>query len=117
MCCYKIDTGSRHTIVVFIQVATTCKALSKFGQHTVFTSPKITHTITVASIPFCPTLGEFTPLVTAFSYIPGFCNQFYLRDNRILVNNIKKSTQPVHSMQLTCKGGGKIKTETIYMHF
>src|SRR4051794_3244212 len=104
MCGYEIDTCRRHAVVVFIQVATTCKAFRKLSQHTVFTPPIVTHTITVASIPLCPTLWELTYLVATFTDIPGFCNQLYLRDNGILVNNIKKCTQPVHRMQLTCKG-------------
>src|ERR1700744_1695375 len=102
MCGYKINTCCGPAVVL-VQVCTPGYPVGKLAQHTFGAVPVITHTVAVFPVPFAPPGGEFTNLVTAFADVPGFGDQFYLRDNRVLVDNVKKGAQLVYLVQLAGK--------------
>ena len=55
-------------------------------------------------------------MVSAFTQIPGFGNQFDLGQYRVLVNDIEERAQSIHIVQLTGQSGGEVKPETIDVH-
>src|SRR5436305_4202701 len=101
MCRYKVDAGSRSTVIIFIKIRASGKPKCKFTEHAFSTTPIITNAIAVLTIPFHPSRRKFSNLVTTFSNVPGFGNQFYLRDHRVLVNDVEERTKPVYFMQLS----------------
>src|SRR5207244_964638 len=111
------NTGCRVTKIVLVQISTTGKALRKFRKHAVIAAPVIAHTIAVFTVPFAPSMRELAYLVTTFANIPWLSYQFNLRYNRVLVNDIKKGTQPVNLMQFSRKCRSQVETETIHVHF
>jgi len=117
MRCNEVDAGCGPPVVVLIQVRTSGKPFCKFRKHTISPPPKVAHAIAVLAIPFGPARGEVAHLVTPFSKIPRFGNQFYLGDHRVLVDDIEERTQPVYLMQFACKGRSQVETEAVYMHF
>jgi hypothetical protein len=112
----EVDACCGSAVVAFVKIGASGESERKLSQHAVCTPPEVAHAVAVFSIPLSPAGREFSYLISAFANVPRFSYQFHLRDNRVLVNDIKESTETVHFMQFACKGGGKIKPETIYMH-
>src|SRR6202012_4117863 len=109
----EIDACGGIPVIVFIKVGTAGKAFGKFSQHTIGPAPVIAHTIPVFAIPFSPARRKLTDLITSFAYVPGFGYQFHLRDNRVLVDDIKKSAQPVDVVQLAGQGSRQVEPEAV----
>src|SRR5215213_6801128 len=96
MCRNEIDACSRSAVIVFVEIRAACKAQCEFTKHTIGATPVIANAIPVFSVPFCPAGRKFSYLVSTFSNIPWFCDQLYLRDYGVLVNDVEERTQPVH---------------------
>src|SRR5690606_8507912 len=47
---------------------------------------------------------------------PWFRNKLDLRDDRVLMDDVKKGPEPIHLLQLSGKGGCQIKPEAVHMH-
>jgi hypothetical protein len=114
---YKINTCIRFTPTTLIQIAAPGKPVSQITYQPLISTPEFSNRITISAIPLCPQNGKISHLITTRTNIPGFGNKFYLRDHGVLMNDIKKSSQPFDIEKLTSQCRSKIKTKTINMHF
>ena len=78
-----------------IQIARTCDAIGKFPDQPAIAFPVRPHCIAVLVIPLRPANREFADLVSAFAQVPRLGDQFDLRKNRILVNDVQERAQPI----------------------
>ena len=113
----EINAGVRLAAVLLIKVTAAGNTEGEFRQGAFITFPEVTDGITVFTVPFRPKDGEFTYLVSSFSNIPGFRNELDIRNDGVLMNDIKEGGQPVYIMQFPGQCRGQVKTEAIYMHF
>src|SRR5690349_9578886 len=112
----KVDARRRLPIVVFVQIRTAGEAQGELRQHAVCTAPVIAYTVAVLAIPLEPTRRKISHLITAFTYVPRFGYQFYLRDDRVLVDDIKKSTQLIDRVKFPGQRSSQIKTKPVNVH-
>ena len=99
-----------------VEIARSRDAVSKIAYNPAVSLPERSHRVAIAIVPLRPTHGEVSHLVTAFSQIPGFGDQFHLREHRILMNDVEKCPEPVDFMQFAGKRGGKVEAEAIHVH-
>src|SRR5690606_3477624 len=95
----------------------TGETFCEVSKHTAFAPPVVTDAIPVFAIPFSPTHGETTHLIAPLTDIPRFGNQFYVRENRILIYDVEKCTQFIYLMKFTCKGRRQVESKSIHVHF
>src|SRR5438477_208237 len=60
--------------------------------------------------------GENSDLVTAFADVPRLGNQFHLRQDGVLMNDLEERMQLVHPFIVPRQGGREIKPKAIDVH-
>ena len=70
-------------------------ARSVVGDETLVASPEAPDDIAILSVPLGPAGRKVPELIAVRAEIPGFGNQLDLGQQRILLNDIKKSTEPI----------------------
>ena len=95
----KVDTGVRLSSVVLIQIAAAGQTRGDFGDQSTIARPESTNRIAIASVPFRPQMRKVADLIATAAQVPRFRNQFDLRQNRILQDDVKKCTQLIDVMQ------------------
>src|SRR4029078_5504324 len=97
----EIDAGVGPSSALLVQVAAACQARRQLRDGAAVATPETPHRVAVLAVPLGPLRREVTDLVTAFAEVPGFGNELHLRQDRVLVNDVKERAQLVHGMQLT----------------
>ena len=75
---YEVDTCCRPSVIILIQVRASRKTGREFTQHAVSASPIVADTIAIFSIPLRPAGRKVSHLITAFTYVPRFSDEFHL---------------------------------------
>src|SRR5437762_2752143 len=99
MRCDEIDTRGRMTPVSLVKVARTCETGGQFGDLAVIALPISSRCISITTVPLGPKRWELAHLIAAFAKVPWFRNQFHLRNNWILINDIKERRESVDFME------------------
>src|SRR5690554_6464272 len=92
----EVNAGRRSSVVAGIEVRAPGKARSKLTEHTDGATPVVANTVAVFPVPFRPAGWKISNLITALAYVPQFSDEFYLRDHRILVDDIEKRAELMH---------------------
>src|ERR1700723_408759 len=112
----EIDAGIGTPPAMCIEIARTRDAISEISHNSSVALPIRAHGIAVAIVPLRPTYGEIPDLIAAFSQVPGFRNQFYLREYRVLMDDVEKSAQSIDFMKFAGQRRGEIEPEAIHVH-
>src|SRR5262249_54184821 len=99
-----------------IQIARSCDPVSKLTDQSTIAFPVGTDGIAIAIIPFRPADRKFSNLIPAFTQIPWLGNQLHLGQDWILVNDIEKSPEAIHFVQLSRQRCRQVEAEPIHMH-
>jgi hypothetical protein len=92
----EVNAGGGPSVITLVEIGAAGEAQGKFSDHAVGTAPKIPHAIAVFTVPFRPAGRKFPHLITAFPNIPRLGDEFYLRDYRILVDDIEECAESVY---------------------
>src|SRR5690606_22918650 len=112
----EVDTCGWSAVTTMVEIGTASESLAHFGKNAISATPEISNAIAIEPVPFRPTRRKVSNLVATFANVPGFCYQFHLRDDGILVNDVEESAELIHFVQFACKGSCKIESESINMH-
>src|SRR6185312_11336564 len=70
----------------------------------------------ILAVPFRPGRWKISDLITALAHIPRLGDQFYLRQDRILPDDLEKGVELVHASAVAGQSRREIETESVYMH-
>src|SRR5690606_24199362 len=76
-------------------------------------APEAALVLAIGIIPFRPSIRKSADLVSAQPQIPGFCDQLYLRQRRVLPHGGEERRLPVEAIGLAPQSRGQIEAETI----
>src|SRR5215470_2112260 len=79
-------------------------------------SPEVTDGVAVAPVPLAPQGWEVTDLIAPWADVPWLCDELYLADHRILLDEVEERRQAVHVVELTSERRRQIETESIDVH-
>ena len=112
----EVDAGERFAPAAFIQIAAAGKPIRQLARLPSVALPVAPDGIPVFAVPFRPTRGKVSDLITAFADVPWLGDQFELREDRVLLNDVQETAESVHVMQLAGEGRRQIEAEAIHMH-
>src|SRR5580692_616641 len=112
----KVDAGVGTPATVRVQIARTGNAISQVPQKSSITLPIRTHRIPIAIVPFGPTYGEVSDLISSFAKVPGFGNQLDLGEYRILMDDVEESAQAIDLMKFPGESGSEVQAEAVHVH-
>ena len=69
-----------------------------------FSAPEITHGVSIVGIPFRPFRWEVSNLIAAFTDIPGFSDEFDLREHRVLVDDVEERGETIYFENFASQG-------------
>src|SRR5205085_3670590 len=110
-----IDAGTRRAAVVIEQVGRAGHTAGDFADQAAFAAPVAPHRRTVTVIPFRPLRGKRTDLVATESQIPGFGDQLYRGEYRVLSHRGEEAAVAVKSVRAARQRGGEIESEAIHV--
>src|SRR4051794_23964103 len=99
----EVDAGVGLAAIALVEIAGACEALRQFRDQTAMAFPEAPNAVAVLAVPLAPEDREVPDLVTALAHIPRLGNQFYLRQNWILVNDVEEGAEAVDGMEFACK--------------
>ena len=114
---HKIDAGVRLAAAARVQIARASYPIREFADQTAVPLPIRANNVTILVVPLCPANRKFADLISAFAKIPGFGDELYLREDRILMNDVEKCAKAIDFVQLACEGRRQIEAETVNVHF
>ena len=117
MCGNKIDAGVRLAAAARVQVARTSDAVREFADQTAVALPIRANNVTILVVPLCPANRKFADLISPFTKVPGFGDELYLGQNRVLMNDVEKCPQAIDFVQLACQRSCQIEAEAVNVHF
>ncbi len=80
-----------------IKVRTAAQAVSDLVNQTRVSLPETAYRVAIPPVPLRPAYRKVTDLVTSLSQIPWLSDQFHLRNDRILMNDLKESSKFAYS--------------------
>src|SRR5262249_34675044 len=83
--------------VVLIEIGTAGQSITDFTDEPFVAPPEAAHRIAKLSIPFRERQRKISYVITAIANVPRLGNQFYLRQNGILLNAFEESVKFVHA--------------------
>jgi len=92
---HKIQARMRSAAIMQIQVAAACEARRQLADCRAVSFPKSPHAITVSTIPLAPEDRKIPDLVSIRPQIPRLGNELHLRQDRILVNDVKERSETI----------------------
>ena len=101
---------------MLIEVGAARQAIRDLAGSTFVAFPKTSDFITVLPVPFRPQHRKISDLIPAFADIPWLGDQFHLRKDRVLVNDVEKCVQFVHALVIARQSGCEVKSETVHVH-
>jgi hypothetical protein len=88
----KIDARCRPAVISTIKIRAASEPVGEGAEFNCFSTPEVADLVTELVIPFSPAYGKLPDHITFISDVPGFGDELYLRDNRILMYDIEKRT-------------------------
>ena len=113
----EIQARTRAAAVVAVEIAAAGKACGEFSNTRARAFPEAADAIPVAPVPFCPKDGEVADLIPIRAEIPRFGDEFHIREDGILVDDVEKGSEAIHLPQFPRQRAREIETEAIDMHF
>src|SRR5262245_2333471 len=113
---HKVYTRVRTTSASAIEITTAGQTHSETSDQATVSFPKTSHSVAIFGVPFGPQNGKVSNLIAAFAQVPGFRDELHLRQHRVLMYNVKESSQPIHRMELPRQCGCQIEAKSIDMH-
>src|SRR2546422_11275877 len=95
MACHEINARIRAAAVTLVEVTRTTKAVGELSDLALVSSPETLYCVSVLSVPFGPQIGEVADLVTSLPEIPRLGDQFDLRNDWILLDDLEETGQLV----------------------
>ena len=86
--------------VVAVQIARSGQAKAEAADLSGVAFPKAPHGVAIGRVPFGPQNRKVADLITARSEIPWLGDQFDLRNDRVLMDDIEKRAEPVDVVEL-----------------
>ena len=112
----EIDARIRAAAAVLIQIGAAREPIGDLADAAFVAFPKTAHFVAIFAVPFRPEHRKIADLITAFAHVPRLCDQFHLREHRVLVNDFEEGVQLVHALVVARQGGGEIESKTVHMH-
>src|SRR6516165_3392655 len=112
----EVDAGVRRATGLLVEVARAGQAGGKLGDRAAVPLPEPPDVVAILAVPLGPEHREGPYLITTRPYVPGLGNQLYLRENWILVNDVKEGAQAIDLVELSSQRAGKIEAEAVDMH-
>src|SRR5436305_5957176 len=114
--CNEVHARVRPPAVMFIEIGASGESIRHLSNATFVAFPKTPDGVAIFAIPFRPGHREVAHLIAAFSDVPRFCDQFDLREYRVLLNYLKKWMQRVESRMITRQFGREIEPKSVNVH-
>ena len=116
MCRYEINARMGTAAAAFVEVAAPRQAVRRLGDLSSVAFPISPDRVAIFAVPFGPAGRKVPDLVAAFPQVPWFSDEFYLREHRILMNDVEKCAEAIYVVQFPRQCGGEIEPEAIHMH-
>ena len=113
----EIDAGVRPPAAPFVQIARAAEARGEFRRHAAVPFPEMADAIAILAVPLRPQRRKVAHLVAPFAQIPGLGDQLYLRDDRVLVDDVEEGPQLVDFVQFAGERAGQIEAKAVDVHF
>src|SRR6266480_2714999 len=114
--CNEVDARVRPPAMMFVEVGAAGESISHLTNATFVAFPKTPDRVAIFAIPFRPGHREVAHLIAAFSDVPRFCDQFHLREYRVLLNYLEKWMQSVESRMIARQFGREIESKSVDVH-
>src|SRR5215472_15768390 len=99
-----------------VKITAAGQAAGQFCNRTAIAFPKTPDTIAIFAIPLGPQHRKITYLIAPRSKVPGLGQQFRLRDNWILVDDVEERRQAIDFPAFAGQRTGQVKAEPIDVH-
>src|SRR4029078_875679 len=101
---------------LLVEIAAAREPRRQLGERAAVAAPEAPYRVAVLAVPLRPFRREVPDLVPAFAQIPRLGDQLDLRQDRVLMNDVKERTELVDSMQLTSQSAREIEAEPVDVH-
>src|SRR5207249_4284226 len=98
VCGDEVYARARTTAIMLIEIGAAGESICHFADAALVASPKTAHRVAKFSVPLRPNRREISNLIAAFADVPRFRDQFYLRNNRVLLDRLEKRMEFVHAV-------------------
>ena len=95
------------------QVGRAGHAAGDFADQAAFSAPVAPHGAAIAVIPFRPLRRERADLVAAKAHVPGFGDQLYRGEYRVLPHRGEEAAIALKSIRAPRQRGGEIESEAV----
>src|SRR5262245_18447372 len=103
--------------VHLIKIGASGHPKGKVMQRGVAIAPVFTHAVAEFSIPLLPKRRKISDLIRTITGIPWLCDELYLADDWILLNDVEEGRHAVDIMNSSRQDGCQIETEPVDVHF
>ena len=100
MGCNEVDARVRPPAVMFIEIGASGESIRHVADAAFIALPKTADRVAIFAVPFRPGHRKVAHLIASFSNVPRFCDQLYLREQRVLLNYLEKWMQRVESRMI-----------------
>ena len=112
----KVHAGPRPSAQVIKHVGRGRQALGDVADRRL-AAPEIAHGVAVTIIPFGPARRKLADLITAGTHIPGFGDQLYGTQHRVLITGLQEAALIVETIRLAGEDGTQIEAKAIDVQF
>src|SRR6185436_9638752 len=109
----EVDARVRTPPALLVEIAAAREPRRQLGERAAVAAPEAPYRVAVLAVPLRPFRREVPDLVPAFAQIPRLGDQLDLRQDRVLMNDVKERTELVDSMQLTSQCAREIEAEPV----
>ncbi len=81
-----------------VKIAGSGDAIRQIPHDSSVTLPIRAHSIAIAIVPFRPTHGKISDLISSFAEVPRLGNQLYLGEHGILMDDVEECPQAINFM-------------------
>ena len=112
----EVDAGVRLRPSFWYRSLLPGQAITEIRKLAFVALPVAADSVAIFAVPLRPQHREIANLISAAAHIPWLSDELYLRDDRILMNDVEERRQPIDIVQFACEGRRQIEAETVNVH-